>query len=232
MYHAILAPMFVGIADTCPGSRDLRGCRCGKPRWSFLSTGAPRPSTPPPRDPSLAGGESLVLSQGDSHGPFLHQVPDAFARRRPRASQRAVVQVPRVRRSAPVFGTGLRHRPPTLRRKSGRGQRRRHRRQTQTQRVRGARSQPGDHRPQRRRQGACPTLRTAPFRWTARGHSSRAHGDDVRRRSLHRQDAHPGLRASQAAHSRAAVHGTGPAHRAVGGDASASRSRPRSSRAG
>ena len=43
--RAILAPMFVGVADTCPGSRDLRGCKPGNPCWSFLPVDAPRPST-------------------------------------------------------------------------------------------------------------------------------------------------------------------------------------------
>ncbi|TFI44737.1 hypothetical protein E4O93_20620 [Diaphorobacter sp. DS2] len=37
--------MFVGVADTCPGSQDLRGCKRGKPCWSFLPTDVPRPST-------------------------------------------------------------------------------------------------------------------------------------------------------------------------------------------
>jgi hypothetical protein len=111
----------------------------------------------------LRAGNPLFLPQGDSHGPLPHQDPDAFACRRPCAPQRAVVQVPRVRRSAAVLDTGLRHRSPALRRQGGRGQRQRHRRQAQAQRVRGTRSQPGIHRSQRRRQGACPTLRTAPL---------------------------------------------------------------------
>ena len=59
-------PMFVGVAGTCPGSRDLRGCKRGKPCWSFLPTDLPRPSTPPTRVLSLAGGESLVFPQGVS----------------------------------------------------------------------------------------------------------------------------------------------------------------------
>lgn len=214
-------PMFVGVADTCPGSQDLQGCKHGKPCWSMFSTDVPRPSTPPTRDLSLAGGNPLFLPQGDSHGPFPHQIHDAFASRRPRAPQRAVVQVPRVRRSAAIFDIGLRRRPPALRREGSRHHRRCHRRQAQAERVRCARFQAGDHRPRRRRQGACPTLRTAPFRWAAGGHAGRAHRDDVRRHSLHRQDAHPRLRAGQAAHSRAAVHGAGSAHPAVGGNAGA-----------
>ncbi len=52
---------------------------------------------PPTRDLSLAGWESLAFPQGDSFGPFPHQIDDAFACRRPCAAQRAVVQVPRVR---------------------------------------------------------------------------------------------------------------------------------------
>src|SRR3546814_13642744 len=59
-------PMFVGVADTCPDSRDLQGCKCGKPCWSFFLSDVPRPSTPPTRDLSLAGGNPLF---------FLKEIP-------------------------------------------------------------------------------------------------------------------------------------------------------------
>src|SRR3989344_326246 len=36
---AILPCMFVGVAGTCPRSRDLRGCECGPPHWSVFFHG-------------------------------------------------------------------------------------------------------------------------------------------------------------------------------------------------
>jgi hypothetical protein len=75
--------------------------------------------------------------------------------------------------------------------------------------------------PSRRRQGACPTLCPSSLRRTARGHAGGHHREDFGRHAVHHHEAHPRLGAGQAAHSRAAVHGVGPAHRAVGGDAGA-----------
>lgn len=92
---------------------------------------------------------------------------------------------------------------------------RRHRRQAQAQRVRGTRSQPGDQHSQRGHQGACPTLCPSSFRRSACGHARRAHRDDVRRHALHRQDTSSAPRRPSCPF-RAAVHGTGSAHRAVG----------------
>src|SRR3546814_21046882 len=58
--------LFRSVADTCPDSRDLQGCKCGKPCWSFFLSDVPRPSTPPTRDLSLAGGNPLF---------FLKEIP-------------------------------------------------------------------------------------------------------------------------------------------------------------
>ncbi|CEH50292.1 hypothetical protein XAC3607_1530004 [Xanthomonas citri pv. citri] len=45
----------------------------------------------------LRAGNPLFFLKEFPHGPFPHQIHDAFAGRRPCAPQRAIVQVPRVR---------------------------------------------------------------------------------------------------------------------------------------
>ena len=185
-------PMSVGAADTCPGSRPSR-LQARETVLVVSSYGPTASIHATPRDLSLAGGESLVISQGVSHGPFLikSMMPSLVAGHVPRNVRSFKY---RVFDDQPLSSTlGFAIDPQPFDGKGGRCDRRCHRRQAQTFRVRGARSQPGDHGSCRRRQGACPTLCPSSLRRTARGHAGGHHREDFGRHAVHHHEAHPRL---------------------------------------
>ena len=179
--------------------------------WSFLRTYRVHHATHKGTSP-LRAGNPLLFLKGVSHGPFPSSVQRCtFAGRRPCAPATCVVPeyhgVSMISRF--VLNAGLCHRPPTLRRQvvaatdvpSS---------SSSSPRVRGARSQPGDH-------GSCQGAKvhvqpTMPVVASTRGARTRRRSSPRRLRTARRHTI-PGhilwLSAGQAAHSHAAVHGLG-----------------------
>ena len=186
-----------------------------KPCWSFLPTDLPRVH-PATRTSPLTGGESLVSSKGFPVDRSLikSMMPSLVAGHVLATCGRSSTACSMISRCPQRWASPS---TPTLRRQGGRRDRRCHRRQAQTFEFAVLDPSLVTHGSCRSAPRSCQPYARRRFDGL-RADTPEVITGDFGRHAVHHHRAHPRLGAGKLPIP-AAVHGVGPAHRAVGGDA-------------